>query len=148
MSDVIATLRSAHCSRHCPFFFSFSRPPFCHSVSRPQDKPPFSVAELKKAIPAHCFQRSTLRSLSYLLLDLLAMAGLFALSTLLTQDRLPTLCLYALWPLYWLVQGSVATGVWVLAHECGHQAFSEANWINDSLGFILHSFLMVPYFSW
>jgi fatty acid desaturase len=28
----------------------------------------------------------------------------------------------ALWTLYTIVQGLVGTGVWVLAHECGHQA--------------------------
>ncbi|KFA70238.1 hypothetical protein S40285_09635, partial [Stachybotrys chlorohalonatus IBT 40285] len=36
----------------------------------------------------------------------------------------------------------------VLAHECGHQAFSPSKVINDTVGFILHSSLLVPYFSW
>lgn len=36
---------------------------------------------------------------------------------------------------------------WVLAHECGHQAFSRWRLLNDSVGFVLHSFLLVPYFS-
>jgi len=42
----------------------------------------------------------------------------------------------------------VTAGVWVIAHECGHQAFSNSQLINDTVGFILHSCLLVPYFSW
>jgi omega-6 fatty acid desaturase (delta-12 desaturase) len=32
--------------------------------------------------------------------------------------------------------------------ECGHQAFSDSAWINNTVGFILHSLLLVPYYSW
>jgi len=35
-----------------------------------------------------------------------------------------------------------------LGHECGHGAFSEKQWANDLLGFVLHTTLLVPYFSW
>ena len=49
---------------------------------------------------------------------------------------------------YSIIQGTVSIGLWVLAHECGHQAFSKSRLINDSLGFVLHSSLLVPYFSW
>lgn len=46
------------------------------------------------------------------------------------------------------VQGAVCTGLWVIAHECGHQAFSKWQLLNDSVGIVLHSCLLVPYFSW
>jgi len=52
------------------------------------------------------------------------------------------------WILYALVNGTIATGVWVLGHECGHGAFSDNMMANDTLGFILHSALLVPFFSW
>ncbi|PWA74899.1 Fatty acid desaturase, type 1 [Artemisia annua] len=54
---------------------------------------------------------------------------------------------YIGWPLYWLAQGSFLYGVWVLGHECGHHSFSEYQWIDDTVGFILHSLVMTPYFS-
>ncbi|KAG6596147.1 Delta(12)-fatty-acid desaturase, partial [Cucurbita argyrosperma subsp. sororia] len=38
--------------------------------------------------------------------------------------------------------------VWVIAHECGHHAFSDYQWLDDTVGLILHSALLVPYFSW
>jgi omega-6 fatty acid desaturase (delta-12 desaturase) len=40
------------------------------------------------------------------------------------------------------------TGVWVLAHECGHQSFSESEFANNVVGTICHSMLLVPYHSW
>ena len=42
----------------------------------------------------------------------------------------------------------VSTGLWVLAHECGHQAFSDYGIVNDTVGLVVHSALLVPYFSW
>jgi omega-6 fatty acid desaturase (delta-12 desaturase) len=40
------------------------------------------------------------------------------------------------------------TGVWVLSHECGHQAFSSYRWVNNTVGTIFHSLLLVPYHPW
>jgi omega-6 fatty acid desaturase (delta-12 desaturase) len=40
------------------------------------------------------------------------------------------------------------TGVWVLAHECGHQSFSDSELVNNTIGTICHSLLLVPYHSW
>ncbi|CAK9101876.1 Delta(12)-fatty-acid desaturase (Fatty acid desaturase 2) (Omega-6 fatty acid desaturase [Durusdinium trenchii] len=42
----------------------------------------------------------------------------------------------------------MATGPWVIGHECGHSAFCEQKWLQTTVGYILHSALMVPYFSW
>jgi omega-6 fatty acid desaturase (delta-12 desaturase) len=50
--------------------------------------------------------------------------------------------------MYWILQGSILTGVWVISHECGHHAFSDYRWLDDTVGLILHSALLVPYFSW
>jgi len=53
-----------------------------------------------------------------------------------------------LWMVYWAVQGCVLTGLWVIGHECGHGGFSDSEIVNDVVGLILHSYLLVPYFSW
>jgi hypothetical protein len=50
--------------------------------------------------------------------------------------------------LYGFCQGIVWTGLWVIAHECGHSAFSKYSVLNDTIGFVLHSALIAPYFSW
>merc|ERR1719231_2060001 len=52
-----------------------------------------------------------------------------------------------LWVLYAAVTGTVWTGMWVIAHECGHAAFSDNRFVQDLVGYILHTALLVPYFS-
>lgn len=45
----------------------------------------------------------------------------------------------SLWALYGFWAGLFATGIWVIGHECGHQAFSESKTINNTVGWVLHS---------
>lgn len=57
----------------------------------------------------------------------------------LPYPQLYTLAKFALWTFYTFPTGLVATGLWVIAHECGHQAFSESKAINNAVGWVLHS---------
>ncbi|XP_006365800.1 delta(12) oleic acid desaturase FAD2-like [Solanum tuberosum] len=113
----------------------------------PSSKPPFTIGDIKKAIPPHCFQRSLIRSSSYLIHDLILTFIFYYIATTYFH-LLPSPYSYLAWPIYWIVQGCVCTALWVIAHECGHQSFSDYQWINDTIGFILHSSLLTPYFSW
>nr|QHZ09282.1 fatty acid desaturase [Carthamus lanatus] len=113
----------------------------------PCAKPPFTISDIKQAIPSHCFNRSLIRSFSYVVYDLAIASVLYYLATTYIH-RLPTPFSYLAWLAYWIVQGCVLTGAWVVAHECGHHAFSDYQWVDDTVGFIVHSFLFVPYFSW
>ncbi|KAJ8560924.1 hypothetical protein K7X08_027114 [Anisodus acutangulus] len=113
----------------------------------PISKPPFTLGDIKKVIPPHCFQRSLIRSLSYVAHDLILVSIFYYIATTYFH-LLPSPYSYLAWPAYWIVQGCVCTGIWVIAHECGHQAFSDYPWINDTVGLILHSALLTPYFSW
>lgn len=112
----------------------------------PTAKPSFTVGDLKKVVPPHCFKRSLLRSGSYLVTDLIIISALFYATS--HYQNVGGALRSFLWVAYWIVQGSVATGVWVIAHECGHHAFSDYEWVDDLVGFIFHSCLLVPYFSW
>ena len=113
----------------------------------PTEKPPFTVGQLKKAIPPHCFERSVIRSFSYLIYDLIMVSTLLYLA-IYQIPNLPSPYNYLAWPLYWICQGCVCTGIWVIAHECGHHAFSDYQLLDDIVGLIFHSALLVPYFSW
>ncbi|XP_004497140.1 omega-6 fatty acid desaturase, endoplasmic reticulum isozyme 1-like [Cicer arietinum] len=112
----------------------------------PHTKPPFTISQLKKSIPPHCFKRSILISFSYVLHDL-SISFLLYISTTYFHF-LPHPFSILLWPIYWILQGCILTGVWVIAHECGHHAFSNYQWLDDLVGFTLHTSLLVPYFSW
>ncbi|KAI2494450.1 fatty acid desaturase [Fragilaria crotonensis] len=52
-----------------------------------------------------------------------------------------------IWTAYAAVTGTVAMGLWVLAHECGHGA-SKNKALQDAVGYIIHSVMLVPYYSW
>lgn len=106
-----------------------------------------SLGQLKAAIPAYCFESSLNRSLAYLVRDILYAAVLVGLA--LQIDKIPSsLGQILAWAAYMFVQGCVGTGLWILGHECGHGAFSPYRRVNDFLGWLIHSALLVPYFSW
>ncbi|KAE8664429.1 Omega-6 fatty acid desaturase, endoplasmic reticulum [Hibiscus syriacus] len=113
----------------------------------PISKPPFSLSDIKRAIPPHCFKRSLFRSFSYLIYDLILISIFYYVATTYI-NHLPQPLSSVAWAVYWAVQGCVMTGVWVIAHECGHHAFSDYQWVDDTVGLIFHSSLLVPYFSW
>ena len=112
--------------------------------------PDFTIKQIRDAIPAHCFQRSAARGLAYVARDMATLAATFAVfHRFVTPENIPsTPVRAALWALYTVIQGLVGTGLWVLAHECGHQSFSPSKTLNDTVGWVCHSVLLVPYFSW
>ena len=57
-----------------------------------------------------------------------------------------TLAFLPVWIAYGLWTGTCATGSWVVAHECGHGAFSDNKFIQDLVGYVLHTvrFLASP----
>lgn len=121
---------------------------------------PWSLKEIRDAIPPELFVRSTKQSLMYLMRDLAMAAIVFSLG--LRIDDLfnapivqawltgvgASICRLSAWVAYWWFQGLIVTGIWVLGHECGHGAFSDYRIVNDVLGFVIHTLLWTPYFSW
>jgi omega-6 fatty acid desaturase (delta-12 desaturase) len=106
------------------------------------------IQTIRDAIPAHCFAPSTWVSMGYVVRDLAMAAALgWAALTFIPQIE-SSLWRTAAWIVYGYVQGLVCTGIWILAHEAGHGAFSVHRKLNDVVGWTLHSALMVPYFSW
>jgi omega-6 fatty acid desaturase / acyl-lipid omega-6 desaturase (Delta-12 desaturase) len=110
--------------------------------------PDFTMNDILEAIPAECFNRSAVKGLGYVARDLILIT-LIGLTAHYAIPQLPNpIFRFVGWMVYGFVQGLVGTGVWVLAHECGHQAFSSSRKLNDFVGWVLHSSLLVPYFSW
>ncbi|PWA36230.1 bifunctional desaturase/conjugase [Artemisia annua] len=113
----------------------------------PSLEPPFTLSDIKRAIPPHCFNRSLLLSSSHLFIDLFLSFLLYYVAAIYIT-RLPTSLLYVAWPVYWILQGSIQMGLWIIGHECGHHAFCDYPWLNDTIGYFLHTSLLAPYFSW
>lgn len=117
----------------------------------PHTKPPFTYAEIKKAVPAHCFERSIVRSFSYLAFDLIFGYLFYIMATtyMITKPQsFASGLMYVInWTIYALLQGSAFAGLFFLGHECGHHAFTDYEWLDDTVGFIIHTFILWPYFS-
>jgi omega-3 fatty acid desaturase (delta-15 desaturase) len=107
-----------------------------------QDTPelPFTLKELKEAIPSHCFQPSVWKSLSYFFLDVAIVTGLYAIAH--------TLDSWFFWPIFWVVQGTMFWALFVVGHDCGHRSFSQYKWLNDLIGHLAHTPILVPFHGW
>eukprot|EP00469_Lotharella_globosa_P012691 CAMPEP_0167790232 /NCGR_PEP_ID=MMETSP0111_2-20121227/11180_1 /TAXON_ID=91324 /ORGANISM="Lotharella globosa, Strain CCCM811" /LENGTH=394 /DNA_ID=CAMNT_0007682595 /DNA_START=50 /DNA_END=1234 /DNA_ORIENTATION=+ len=106
-----------------------------------------SKRELEECIPKHCFERNPITSFSYVLRDGVVIGLLGYLAWQLPYENM-SIPVMLLWAAYAFWQGTALTGWWVIAHEAGHGAFSPSQTLNDVVGFVLHTMLLVPYFSW
>ncbi|KAI5674985.1 hypothetical protein M9H77_05935 [Catharanthus roseus] len=108
----------------------------------PSSAPPFRIAEIRAAIPDHCWVKDPWRSMTYVVRDIVIVAGLFILADVYFNRFM------FLWPIYWIAQGTMFWAIFVLGHDCGHGSFSNSILLNNVVGHILHSFILVPYHGW
>ena len=103
-----------------------------------------SIKEFRAIIPDRYLKCNTKTSLRYLFQSVLIQFFVVAigLSIPFTPKMIP------IWIIYSLLSGTTAMGFWVIAHECGHGAFSKNKSLETITGYLLHSLLLVPYFSW
>ncbi|TRM66555.1 fatty acid desaturase-domain-containing protein [Schizophyllum amplum] len=121
---------------------------------------PWSLQEIRANIPERLFVRDTPLSMYFLVRDVLMAACVWKAASFIDpisrhagiQTALTPIgamgARWAFWGVYWWFQGLIFTGIWVIGHECGHGAFSDYKLLNDVVGFITHTFLWTPYFSW
>lgn len=104
---------------------------------------------LRAVIPDDCFKIDTKTSLGYLSVSVVGTALCSAFGVAMLRFLPPrNIATWPIWTAYSAITGTVAMGLWVLAHECGHGAFSKNKTIQDSVGYVLHSLFLVPYYSW
>ncbi|KAF9553777.1 hypothetical protein CPC08DRAFT_727660 [Agrocybe pediades] len=115
-----------------------------------------SLLELRSRLPDRLFKSSWTHATNILLRDL-GMVALFAslaykgdafISSYPLDPTQKTVLRAILWLTYWWFQGLVFTGIWVLGHECGHGSFFPSRTLDDIVGFMCHTALWTPYFSW
>lgn len=101
---------------------------------------PFTLQDLKAAIPPECFQPVLWKSVFYLVRDLLVIGLLYAIASYLDS--------WYFWPIFWLMQGTMFWALFVVGHDCGHQSFSKSKKLNDLIGHFCHTLILVPYHGW
>merc|ERR1719152_707310 len=107
-----------------------------------------TLAEVRASIPKHCFKHSVPHALFHVVRDAAVIGAFGAAAWYGLPGENLGLVDWVLWMVYGFWQGAAFTGWWVLAHECGHGGFSQYEQLNDAVGWVLHSFLLVPYYSW
>lgn len=118
---------------------SFDTSSIADSVGRSQDLP-FTLKDVRAAIPDHCFEPSTGKSLSYFFLDIGIIAGLTAIAAYLDS--------WLFFPIFWFAQGTMFWALFVVGHDCGHGSFSKHKWLNNLIGHLSHSPILVPFHGW
>ena len=101
---------------------------------------PFTLKDLRAAVPDHCFEPAVGRSLAYFFLDIGIIAGLYA-----------TVAVIDAWwykPFFWFAQGTMFWALFVIGHDCGHGSFSRHKWLNHFIGHLSHTPILVPYHGW
>ncbi|KAI3796835.1 hypothetical protein L1987_39521 [Smallanthus sonchifolius] len=106
----------------------------------PGAPPPFTLADIRAAIPKHCWVKDSWWSMSYVLIDVVVVFGLAAVTAYFNS--------MVVWPLYWFAQGTMFWALFVLGHDCGHGSFSNDAKLNSVVGHLLHSSILVPYHGW
>ncbi|GFS33549.1 fatty acid desaturase 8 [Actinidia rufa] len=87
--------------------------------------PPFKLADVRAAIPKHCWVKDPWKSMSYVVRDVAVVFGLAAVAAYLNN--------WVAWPLYWAAQGTMFWALFVLGHDCGHGSFSNNHKLNSVL---------------
>lgn len=75
----------------------------------PSAPPPFKIAEIRAAIPKHCWVKNPWRSLSYLLRDFFIITTFIAAAIHFNS--------WFFWPIYWVAQGTMFWALFVLGHD-------------------------------
>lgn len=75
----------------------------------PSAPPPFKIAEIRAAIPKHCWVKNPWRSLGYVLRDVTVVFALAAAALYFDS--------WICWPLYWAAQGTMFWAIFVLGHD-------------------------------
>jgi omega-3 fatty acid desaturase (delta-15 desaturase) len=101
---------------------------------------PFTLQDVRAAIPAYCFESSIWKSLTYFFLDIAIIAALYAIAYSLNS--------WFFFPIFWLMQGTMFWALFVVGHDCGHGSFSRLKWLNSLIGHLSHTPILVPYHGW
>ncbi|KJA16240.1 hypothetical protein HYPSUDRAFT_207206 [Hypholoma sublateritium FD-334 SS-4] len=124
-------------------------------------KPPqITLHEIHSVIPRELHEKNTLKALGYVLRDVICAITIYKLGGMIDafaeyliadcgiSSTVAPLVRWGLWALYWFWQGIILAGWWCLAHEAGHGTLSNHAFVNHVVGFLLHTFILVPYYAW
>ncbi|KAG6809943.1 hypothetical protein H0H92_013992 [Tricholoma furcatifolium] len=142
------------------FGINLNGPEYEARLKKPFSPPTVTLKEIHDAVPKHLLKKDPIKSAAYVARDITFTLLLFKLASLIGPWAETDFSGYvtsgwnkfwvksALWAAYYWFQGMVWAGVFCLGHDAGHGTLFESSKLNNIVGFILHTFLLIPYYSW
>ncbi|MDJ1184760.1 fatty acid desaturase [Roseofilum casamattae] len=108
-------------------------------AEKPSLDPNLRLRDVLNTLPKEVFVKNSRKAWSAVAINL-ALVGLgwWALAIA------PWYCL----PFLWVFTGTAVTGLFVIAHDCGHRSFSNKTWVNDLVGHLVLIPCIYPFHSW
>ncbi|MEN9222770.1 MAG: fatty acid desaturase [Thermostichus sp. HHBFW_bins_43] len=117
---------------------TLSLPPL--SLAQHDTQPiPENLSTILKTLPRQCFEKNRRKAWISVLISVFSVALGYAAITFLPSFLLP---------FSWIWTGTALTGLFVLAHDCGHRSFAKRRWVNDLVGHGLMLPLIYPFHPW
>lgn len=129
-------------------------------LRKPFVPPSVTLKDIHAAVPKHLLRKDPLKATSYVLRDIALTALLFKFGSCINPWAASAFCgslspgwqvsiaKAGLWAMYWWTQGLVWAGIFCLGHDAGHGTLFNSSILNNVVGFILHTALLIPYFAW
>ncbi|KXN84107.1 Delta(12) fatty acid desaturase, partial [Leucoagaricus sp. SymC.cos] len=129
-------------------------------LKRPFRPPKVTLKEIHDAVPKHLLRPNPVRATLYVVRDITISSFLFKVASsiaywesidyygLITSPPIKVAFRAGLWVSYWCLQGLLFAGMFCLGHDAGHGSLYNQKFLNNLVGFLLHTFLLIPYFSW
>ncbi|KIP05656.1 hypothetical protein PHLGIDRAFT_144051 [Phlebiopsis gigantea 11061_1 CR5-6] len=158
----VPLINPQHTTPDPPATMFSNSPEYEARLRRPFVPPRVTLKEIHDAVPGELRRKDPLRSAAYIARAVSLAVTLFTLAFNITNlsttgffGLVPVhsawqvrLLQCALWTFYWLWQGFVFSSFFCLAHELGHGSLFVSWYANNIPGFILDTFILLPYFSW
>jgi len=111
-----------------------------------------NLNSIRKAIPSKAFEKSFIKSLSYMIFDYIMWGSCVMLMLTLSKseiyNNMHIVLQLACNILYFNVAGFFMWCIFMIGHDCGHTNFCNSVLVNDIFGHITHGSLLVPYWPW
>ncbi|EPQ53468.1 hypothetical protein GLOTRDRAFT_130803 [Gloeophyllum trabeum ATCC 11539] len=119
-----------------------------------------TLKQVHDAVPKELLKPNEWLSMYYVLRDVALCSGFFFLASQIDPwaktsyggyvepGWQTTTARWALWAAYWWFQGLTWGGIFCLGHDAGHGTLFNSKILNQTVGYILHVFLLIPYSAW
>ncbi|TEB29826.1 hypothetical protein FA13DRAFT_1734161 [Coprinellus micaceus] len=126
-------------------FFWRNSPEYESRVGKPFKPPIATLKDIHDAVPKQLLQKNHFKSALYVVRDAVLAAFLYSCASRISPWADADACA---WSTYWVFQSLVGAGIFCIGHDAGHSSLFESKTVNNLVGFICHSYLLIPYFSW